>query len=151
MKKKKTVSIMAAALAVILLSLGISTGVRICKKQSTITLYKTIWNIALPEHIKETYRNVDLGFTGDGSRYLVFQTAEVPDAFLSGLSKGRNEDFENCVNQITSKWLQIPEEKRPDWEQEYQWKFIEKENTPDYLCIIYYPAMNQLVLASVEI
>ena len=109
---------------------------------------KANWGIWLPRGFKEIY-STDSGpsFFGDGERYHVFYYRKgLKEKDLNKLNPNRNASLETDVEKII-KSLQVPDNYRPDFTEEYYWYYQDDKDDPrDKLYIIYFVRYNKMYI-----
>lgn len=136
----------AAITIIIIIVFGIGLTLFCSWFNSGTLSYMANWGVDFPRGIKVEYKTSDIGGMGDGEKYTVFRTRGVDEEFLSGFSSQKNREFENKVNRVAVEWLNVSEEWLPNWDQNYQWKLLEEHS--NYLCMLYYPDTQILILAA---
>lgn len=111
------------------------------------------WNITMPEDMELEYSVSTFGFPSDGEEYRVFKLKEEPTELIEDFNHEKSKDAENGAQYIFE-WLakgekSVPEEWRPDWSEEYSWKYTGKfprdDGTfKDFIYIVYFPVAMRL-------
>jgi len=109
---------------------------------------KANWGIWLPRGFKEIY-STDSGpsFFGDGERYHVFYYRKgLKEKELEKFNYSKNTSLETEVENILES-LQVPDNDRPDFTEEYYWYYQDDKDDPrDKLYIIYFVRYNKMYI-----
>jgi hypothetical protein len=114
---KKTIATILMLVCLCLTAVG-------CVPKRTIEKIEKEWGIDLPDNMVIEYDINDVGFDG-GSFYTVFKLDADPTDFIA--------DFSNETDKVNLISLdeKIPEDLHPNWNADYLWKFIGKDESDD--------------------
>lgn len=96
-------------------------------------VYERIWNISLPDDLKEIYHmQTPVVFLPDGEKYTVFELQK-EQMDLNGFYQGMvQKEFAEEILEI----LEVAKENRPDFSKGYIWKEYKKNS--DTLLVLYF-------------
>lgn len=121
------------------------------------------WNIELPKEAKLLFKEEALGFTGDGTRYMVLElVSEEAEIFTNDFTEekpnGLEEDIKNAFDEINNTDSeQIPDEYNVLMQIEKQtenvmsYKEIHDEKTRDRIYLVYDKGTNLLYVCEIRI
>lgn len=122
------------------------------KSKTTAEIMYSRWGIMIPDDMELLYHNSTIGWPSDGEECHVYKLKEEPIEFLEDFTTGRNEKAEEDINRIIESFKSAKQEITAtyliDFESEYRWKFVGKNEHDgrfaDYIYILYFPNLLQL-------
>lgn len=117
--------------------------------QSPLTRLEKVWNVKLPKDATVVYQIKNVGWFGDGLRFIFMNMDEEPLELLASHftikdsqdleAKSKFEENILCI----SLQLDLPDKYSPDLTEEYLWN---KTNSDEGLFMLYYTTLKQLYI-----
>lgn len=120
-------------IALVLLGIAVLLYVGTSKVNSNTYVYEKLWEIDFTNGFKEIYAaKSDIGFTGDGVRYSVYEDNGEPIENVEFVSGNKSEVKEKIDSLLTI--IEVEESMRIDTDKDFQWCVLEENNDTIIFC-----------------
>ncbi|MBO5065981.1 MAG: hypothetical protein J6J11_09825 [Treponema sp.] len=125
--KKLIVILLGFLIVVVLIFVGTS------RVNSNTYVYEKMWKIDIPNGFKEIYSaKSDIGFTGDGIRYSIYEYNGEPIENVEFVLKNKSEVKEKIDSLLTK--IEVEESMKIDTAEDFQLCVLEKNNDTIIFC-----------------
>lgn len=145
MRKKisKSIKSFYIIVAILLIIIFVNIIMIIIKLNNSQTDVERKWGVTLPLDIELIYKKDNIGWFGEGERYLIYKVK----------NNDNNFDIDYVDNSIIIKKhidgliqsMKIPENYLPKWENDYKGKVIGQYSN-SHLCMVYFYTINELII-----
>lgn len=120
-------------IAFVFLGIAVLFYVSTSKVNSNTYVYEKLWEIDFTNGFKEIYSaKSDIGFTGDGVRYSIYEDNGEPIENVEFISGNKAEVKEKIDSLLTK--IEVEESMRIDTDKDFQWCVLEKNNDTIIFC-----------------
>lgn len=132
--------IITVVLLIIILANIVMITVTLNNSQKSV---ESKWGVTLPLNIELIYKKDNVGWFGEGERYLIYKVKNNDNRF--DIDYVYNSIIiKKCVDELIQS-MDIPENYLPKWENDYRGKIIGQYNN-SHLCMIYFYTINELII-----
>lgn len=138
MKKNRGFKVIGAILVIFIFTIGVKTYSFINEKSNYINTIESNWGISIPDEYSRIY-SIDSGdsLLGDGERYNVFKYQGNSQIDIEANWEEKKSFFiENSISAI-SKSLEVKEEYKINFEEEYKYFYNKKEGSSEIYIILF--------------
>ncbi|MGL5380685.1 hypothetical protein [Clostridium sp.] len=132
MKKNRGFKVIGALLVILIFTIGVKTYSFIKEKNNYINTIESNWGISIPEGYSRVYSSDSGGsLLGDGERYNVFKyEGDSLNSIKVNWEEKKSFFVENSISAI-SKSLEVKEEYKINFEEEYKYFYNKKEDSSE--------------------